>query len=57
MEQLLTMGDGEKLWFHNFKFPIHGPTGKTAVGGIAMDITDRKSGVCQGSCRVSKIHG
>ena len=42
MEQFLIMKNGEKRWFNNIKFPIHGLGGETEIGGIAMDITERK---------------
>ena len=42
VEQFLIMENGEKRWWNNIKFPIHGPGGETVVGGIAMEVTERK---------------
>ncbi len=36
------MADGQIHWWRDIKFPIHLPPDRTPLGGISVDITDRK---------------
>ncbi len=41
-EELLVQGPGDPRWFRDIKFPIKLNSGKRLLGGIAVDITERK---------------
>jgi PAS domain S-box-containing protein len=40
--EAITNPDQETRWWWNFKFPILDASGKSYVGGVGLDITDRK---------------
>jgi PAS domain S-box-containing protein len=42
LEYAVRMPDGKVHWIRDVKFPIHLPHHRTLLGGIALDITDRK---------------
>jgi PAS domain S-box-containing protein len=42
LEYEVRMPDGKVYWIRDVKFPIHLPHDRTFLGGIALDITDRK---------------
>ncbi|NIM96817.1 MAG: PAS domain-containing protein [Proteobacteria bacterium] len=42
MEYSSKMPNGEARWWRDIKFPIYLPPDRTLLGGIAIDITDRK---------------
>jgi PAS domain S-box-containing protein len=42
IEGIRTLPNGEKIWQRDIKFPLRGTNGEKLVGGIALDLTERK---------------